>query len=982
MQKIRGWALLSVLLLGSGVRSWAQQSASAAGDAAVPTLVQFSGVLANGNGKPLTGLTGVTFSLYAASEGGAPLWLETQNVQPDKAGNYSVMLGSTTSQGLPSSLFVSGQARWLGVRPQGQAEQPRVMLMSVPYALKAADAQTVGGLPPSAFVLAAAPTSSGGAANGSTAGSSGGSAQPNPSSTGTQNYIPIWTDNSGDLGNSVIYQTGTGSKAKIGINTTSPGSTLDVKGGSTVRGLFSLPATNTATVSQGYSSQPQRLQASSFNSNSVSAVTQNFQWQAESINNDTANASGTLNLLFGQGSSTPAETGLNIASNGQITFANGQTFPGVVTEVGSGAGLTGGPITSTGTLSIATGGVTNSMLANPALTVAAGTDLTGGGLVPLGGSTTLSLDTTKVPQLGTANSFTGNQSVTGNVSATGMVSAPVVNASISFDIAGAPFAFGSQSAYNAFLGFAGNATTTGEGNTAVGVGSLAANTTGGGNTSVGYYSLPLNTAGGGNTSVGYYSLPANTTGYDNTSLGYGSLTANTTGWNNVAAGADAGENNTTGSGNTAVGVAALLTNVSGSSNTAIGDLALPSTAGSNNVGVGASAGNNVTTSPSTGSNNTFVGGNSNTAKVVTVNNATALGANTIVTGLSNATVIGANASVTASNALILGGTGSNAVQVGIGTTAPISFLDVEATVQNPRLGPTITLTNNAGGGQLSLDFNTYPVNLSGYNPSSRILVGDDGNYGNNIYFQSNKDGAANNGLNTNVTFLSNGYVGIGITSPSYLLHVGNGNNGFRVEGPAQGSNSPVLASFGGSGDFAIDAVGIHGGRFVVKDSTGFVGIGTVSPDSPLSVNGNADKPGGGSWGTFSDRRLKNLDGSFNAGLSQILKINPVRYRYKADNGMGIRDQEQHVGLVAQEVQKVIPEAVTENSKGYLLVNNDPILWTMLNAIKEQQKLIQRQQQRIAQLTSQVKAIQASLKTNGRTGSEIRTVKVPVPVVRQ
>jgi len=39
------------------------------------------------------------------------------------------------------------------------------------------------------------------------------------------------------------------------------------------------------------------------------------------------------------------------------------------------------------------------------------------------------------------------------------------------------------------------------------------------------------------------------------------------------------------------------------------------------------------------------------------------------------------------------------------------------------------------------------------------------------------------------------------------------------------------------------------------------------------------------------------------------------------------------------VQRAIPEAVTENSKGYLLVNNDPIIWAMLNAIKEQQKEI-------------------------------------------
>ncbi len=122
-----------------------------------------------------------------------------------------------------------------------------------------------------------------------------------------------------------------------------------------------------------------------------------------------------------------------------------------------------------------------------------------------------------------------------------------------------------------------------------------------------------------------------------------------------------------------------------------------------------------------------------------------------------------------------------------------------------------------------------------------------------------------------------------------------------------------------------------------------MGIGTTAPDSLLTVNGSADKPGGGSWGTYSDGRLKNLNGSFTSGLSQVLKLNPIRYRYKADNALGIRDTDEHIGVVAQDVQRVIPEAVTENSKGYLLVNNDPIIWSMLNAIKEQQREFELQQ---------------------------------------
>ena len=183
--------------------------------------------------------------------------------------------------------------------------------------------------------------------------------------------------------------------------------------------------------------------ASSFNSGTLAAVNQTFQWQAEPAANNTASPSGTLNLLFASGVSAPAETGLKISNKGVFSFATGQTFPGTgtVTNIASGTGLTGGPITNTGTLSIATAGVTNAMLQHSAVTVNAGTDLTGGGAVALGGTTTLNLDTTKVPQLNTANTFTGNQTVNGNLSATGVVTGNAFN--IGSDLFGSDlFGFG------------------------------------------------------------------------------------------------------------------------------------------------------------------------------------------------------------------------------------------------------------------------------------------------------------------------------------------------------------------------------------------------------------------------------------------------------------------------------------------------------------------------------------------------------------
>ena len=325
--------------------------------AVVPKLVNFSGKTTDVKGNVVSGIMGITFSIYKDQYEGAPLWMETQNVTADAKGNYTVQLGATKSDGLPLELFSSGEARWLGVRVNGGEEQPRVLLLSVPYALKAADAQTLGGLPASAFVLAAAPNvaSSPDAAISNAVSAAVTSATV--SGTGTADYIPMWTNSTGGLGDSVLYQTGTGSTARIGIGTTKPGTTLDVNGTANVRGTLYLNNAGTATASKGYASRPQDFIASAYSSSASAAVPQTFQWQAEPMGNNTANPSATLNLLFGQSPSSPAETGFSIASNGHINFASGQTFPGTVKSVSltapaSDFTVSGSPVTSSGTLGL------------------------------------------------------------------------------------------------------------------------------------------------------------------------------------------------------------------------------------------------------------------------------------------------------------------------------------------------------------------------------------------------------------------------------------------------------------------------------------------------------------------------------------------------------------------------------------------------------------------------------------------------------
>jgi hypothetical protein len=147
-------ALFAVLVLSVSVAAQTPCADSQVGCSSVPRLIRFAGVLVDSAGHPRSGVVGVTFSVYGQATSGVPLWQETQNVPLDAQGRYAVLLGMTKTEGLPVEVFNSPESRWLGVWPQleGEHEHSRVVLVSVPYALKAADTETLQGLPASAFV--------------------------------------------------------------------------------------------------------------------------------------------------------------------------------------------------------------------------------------------------------------------------------------------------------------------------------------------------------------------------------------------------------------------------------------------------------------------------------------------------------------------------------------------------------------------------------------------------------------------------------------------------------------------------------------------------------------------------------------------------------------------------------------------------------------------------------------------------------------
>ena len=936
------FALLVAVLL-SGVLAAQQPAAQSV--TVVPRLVNYSGKATDARGSVVSGIAGVTFAIYKDEYEGSPLWIETQNVQADARGNYTVQLGATKPAGLPMELFTSGEARWLGVRVNGGDEQPRVLLLSVPYALKAADAETLGGLPLSAFVLAT--PAIGGVTTASA--SAGTSAAPpvNPTVTGagTVGQIPLW-DSTSDITSSVITQTGSGSTARVGINSPTPAATLDVKGTSNFRGIVTMPSAGLATATTGKDSYPFVFAASAFNSSSKASVLENFRWQAEPVNNNSTSPAGSLNLLFSAGTGTPAETGLSIASNGQITFAPGQTFPG-----GSGT-ITG---------------------------VTAGADLTGGGTT---GVVTLNLDTTKVPLLKAANTFTGNQTINGNISATGVV------AGSSYQIGSNLFAFGSYTSGNSFLGFSGNSTTTGTYNTASGLIGLTVNTTGSFNTAMGALSLVSNSTGSYNSSNGVETLHANTTGSFNTANGSLALNSNTIGNYNTASGLNAlfsnvsGNNNTatgasalylnTGSDNTANGYEALFYNTTGQLNTATGFEALQQNQGSYNTADGAYAlfangaglsntayGYQGLYSNTTGSGNTASGlqslssnqaGNYNTAsgyQSLFKNNTdynTAMGYQTLY---SNTT--GAYNTAVGSTALYLNTLGSDNIAVGGGAL----FSNVTGT------GSTavgyLALQNNDANFNTALGHHALQANTTGYSNTGTGVqallsntVGDDNT--------ANGLGA----LNYNTSGSNNTAVG---AAALYENTTGSNNTciGYQCDfyGPDLNNSTAIGAHASVSISDALvlgSVAGVNGAT-----STTHIGIGTNAPSAILTIGRGLGHPVSDSWETYSSRRWKTNIQTLPNALAKVEQLRGVTYDLK-DSG------KHEIGVIAEEVGAVVPELVTyeENGKDARGVDYSRLTALLIEAAKQQQREIRALKSELRQTRQSLQQVKAQLAASGST----------------
>jgi len=147
-------------------------------------------------------------------------------------------------------------------------------------------------------------------------------------------------------------------------------------------------------------------------------------------------------------------------------------------------------------------------------------------------------------------------------------------------------------------------------------------------------------------------------------------------------------------------------------------------------------------------------------------------------------------------------------------------------------------------------------------------------------------------------------------------------------------------------------------------NSGNVGIGTTSPTAKLSVNGQANKPGGGSWSAFSDRRLKKDIAMYTDGLSSVLTIDPVKFKY--NDLSGADTSKEYVGVIAQELEKVSPymiNTVDIDGTEYLEVDNSAMIYMLINSIKELHKVILEQNEMIVEQKDRLEEMASEIDAN-------------------
>ena len=490
------------------------------------------------------------------------------------------------------------------------------------------------------------------------------------------------------------------------------------------------------------------------------------------------------------------------------------------------------------------------------------------------------------------------------------------------------------------------------------------------NTFVGSNAGLKNTIGNANSFFGRLTGGANTTGGYNAFFGTNAGLDNTEGSFNSFFGSFAGRENTIGIGNSFFGYQNGFNNTEGRNNSFFGlNAGYSNTTGEENSSFGRNAGS----LPSNSTRNTFVG---------------VLADQLSADSLDRAIAIGYNAKVNCSHCAVIGGTGEDTVNVGLGTPNPQSKLEIRGTgaeltiksndINQDNSGSIVFDEGNGeknfriqydgatgdGGGRLTFkDFNIGAlltivragnVGIGTTEPlqklhivGNRLRIASPANAGKFIDFRT--DGNAldigstggrlfllGNGGEGVIIQPNSGNVGIGTETPTVKLDV-KGTTSVGVPGDGNillNLNSDRNWSFkqrntGASTALELASIGGGGGKSFIINTIGPVGIGTTSPVHPLQMGSGAHVTSGGVWTNSSSRALKEniSDLTVEEAISTIRELNPVKFNYK------LQKEEKYIGFIAEDV----PELVSTQDRKSL---------SPMDIVAVLTKVVQYQQQRI------------------------------------
>ena len=285
-----------------------------------------------------------------------------------------------------------------------------------------------------------------------------------------------------------------------------------------------------------------------------------------------------------------------------------------------------------------------------------------------------------------------------------------------------------------------------------------------------------------------------------------------------------------------------------------------------------------------------------------------------VNGLTVGRGAGAVSTNTAVGASALAATASGGSNTGIGylaLTALTSGSD-NTSVGRSSLASNTTGANNVGLGVQALNSNTTA--------SNNTAVGYQAGY------------TATGGNNTFVGQLA----GYAVTSGDYNICVGRsaGNGATPVTTGTQNIILGYYTSLSAGSNSSSIVIGASGSGTTGKGSnTGF-----INPDTGGVYQGNNSS----TWSTTSDRRLKKNIVDNTEGLDKINAIQVRNFEYRLPDEVdpelkpadAIKRPGVQLGVIAQELQAVLPECVKQESTGVLSVDTDNLTWYLINAVKQ------------------------------------------------